>query len=381
MADTSDKGSAMMGSSLASGALLHKRGQSLEKGAPIAPPITSASMFHLPGDPDGSYHYGRAGNPSWSCTEAMIGALEDAPALLFPSGMAAISAALFATLRAGARLLLPSDGYYTTRLLAERFLEPLGVTFVERPTAQFCEGGFEGFDVVFVETPSNPGLDMTDLRAVATQVRAAGGITIADNTTLTPLGQRPLDLGIDIVVSSDTKALGGHSDLLAGHVASRNSDLMQRVEDWRKLSGSIAGAHTAWLLHRGMETLEVRYDRMCNNAEVIAARLAEHSAVNQVRFPGLATDPAHEIARTQCARFGFLIGVTLSDAERAEQFINSCTLLRPATSFGGVHSSAERRARWGDAVEPGFVRIAVGVEPVEELWAAFDTALNETLTS
>lgn len=363
------------------GALLHKRGQGLDKGAPIAPPITSASMFHLPGYADGSDYYGRASNPTWTVTEAMIAALEDAPALLFPSGMAAISAALFATLSSGARVLLPSDGYYTTRLLADRFLASYGVRVEERPTAQFCDGGFDGFDVVFVETPSNPGLDMVDLRQVAEQVRAAGGVSIADNTTLTPLGQRPLDLGIDIVVSSDTKAMGGHSDLLAGHVASRNPELMQRVEDWRMLSGSIVGAHTAWLLHRGLETLDVRFDRMCSNAQEIAERLSQYKGVGRVRYPGLKTDPSYDIATKRCARSGFLIGVNLPDEDSAEQFINSCEMLRPATSFGGVHSSAERRARWGDAVDPGFVRISIGVEPVEELWCAFDAALIEVLPS
>ncbi|MBT8154302.1 cystathionine gamma-lyase [Epibacterium ulvae] len=357
------------------GALLHKRGQSLDKGTAIAPPITTASMFHLPGQPDGSDFYGRATNPTWGETEALLSALEGAPALLFPSGMAAISAAFFATLRAGMRLLLPSDGYYATRRLAETFLAPLGVTIEERATANFGAGGFAGFDVVFVETPSNPGLDMIDLAAVAAEVRAAGGITIADNTTLTPLGQRPLDLGVDIVVSSDTKCMGGHSDLLAGHVASRDPALIAAMENWRMLSGSIPGAHTAWLLHRGLETLEVRFDRMCSTAGTIAARLADHPALTRLRYPGLPQDPAHNLAKAQCAQFGFLIGLTLSDEETAEAFINTCPLIRPATSFGGIHTSAERRARWGDAVDPGFVRLSIGVEPVEELWDAVSAGL------
>lgn len=357
------------------GALLHKRGQGLEKGAPIAPPITTASMFHLPGQPDGSDFYGRASNPTWAATEAMLTALEGAPACLFPSGMAAISAAFFATARAGMRVLLPADGYYATRKLVGAFLAKFNVTIEERPTADFTSGGFEGFDLVFLETPSNPGLDMVDIADVAAQVRAAGGITIADNTTLTPLGQRPLDLGVDIVVSSDTKSMGGHSDLLAGHVASRNPDLMEAVEGWRVLSGAIPGAHTAWLLHRGLETLEVRYDRMCATAGIVAARLAEQGGVQHLRYPGLPQDPAHNLAKAQCTRFGFLIGLTLKDEAAAETFINTCPLLRPATSFGGVHSSAERRARWGDAVAPGFVRLSVGVEPVEELWTAVQAAL------
>lgn len=358
------------------GEMLHLRGNALTKGDPVALPLTQSSMFHLPGAPDGHATYGRVDNPTWVHLEHVLSHLENAPCLTFPSGMAAISAALFATVKAGSRVLIPSDGYYVTRLLADRFLSNLGVIVEERPTAAYAEGGFAGFDVVFVESPSNPGLDMIDLPAVAQQVREAGGLTIADNTTLTPLGQRPLDLGIDIVVSSDTKAMGGHSDLLMGHVASRNPQIMERVEEWRRVSGSISGPHEAWLLHRGLETLDVRFDRMCSSAQILAERLAGHAAVRQVRYPGLPDDPSHALAQAQTARFGFLLSITLDSEDQAERFINACPLLRPATSFGGVHSSAERRARWGDDVDPAFVRLSVGCEPVEELWQAIEASLN-----
>jgi cystathionine gamma-lyase len=290
--------------------------------------------------------------------------------------MAAISAALFASVQAGSRLLIPSDGYYVTRLLADRFLSRLGVEVEERATTAFAQGGFDGFDVVFVESPSNPGLDMIELRAVAEQVRTAGGVTIADNTTMTPLGQRPLDLGIDVVVSSDTKAMGGHSDMLMGHVASRDAQIMEQVEEWRRVSGSIPGPHEAWLLHRGLETLDVRFDRMCASAQVLAERLAAHPAVKHIRYPGLPNDRSHALAQAQTKRFGFLLSLALESEDKAEAFINTCPLLRPATSFGGVHSSAERRARWGDAVDPAFIRLSVGCEPVEELWQAFEASLN-----
>ncbi len=358
------------------GEMLHLRGNALEKGEPVALPLTQSSMYHLPGLPDGHATYGRVDNPTWVHLEHVLSHLEDAPCLSFPSGMAAISAALFATVQAGSRLLIPSDGYYVTRLLADRFLSRLGVAVEERPTTGFADGGFEGFDVVFVESPSNPGLDMIDLADVAKQVRSAGGITIADNTTLTPLGQRPLDLGIDVVVSSDTKAIGGHSDMLMGHVASRDAQIMERVEEWRRVSGSIPGPHEAWLLHRGLETLDVRFDRMCASAQVLAERLAAHPAVKHIRYPGLSHDPSHALAQAQTTRFGFLLSLTLESEDKAEAFINTCPLLRPATSFGGVHSSAERRARWGDAVDPAFIRLSVGCEPVDELWQAFEASLN-----
>mgnify|MGYP000244389592 CR=1 FL=1 len=358
------------------GEMLHLRGNALAKGDPVALPLTHSSMFHLPGAWQGEHSYGRAGNPTWDQLEHMLAHLEQAPCLAFPSGMAAIAAALFATVKAGSRLLIPSDGYYVTRRLSARFLANLGVEVTERPTAAFRDGGFDGFDVVFFETPSNPELDMVDLAAAAVEVRAAGGISIADNTTLTPLGQRPLDLGVDIVVSSDTKSMGGHSDTLMGHLASRNPAIMEAAGDWRSFSGSIPGPQEAWLAHRGLETLDVRFDRMCSTAEVLAERLAAHPLVREIRFPGLESDPSHALAKQQMSRFGFLISITLDSAGQADAFINNCPLIRSATSFGGVHTSAERRARWGDAVAPGFVRISVGTEPAEELWSAMAASLD-----
>ncbi|WP_170479353.1 cystathionine gamma-lyase [Ruegeria arenilitoris] len=360
------------------GQMLHLRGNSLNKGEPVALPLTQSSMFHLPGSPEGHDTYGRVNNPTWEHLESLLAHLEDAPCLTFPSGMAAITAALFATLAAGSRVLIPADGYYVTRLLSDRFLSKFGIIVEKRPTIAFTKGGFDGFDVVFVESPSNPGLDMIDLASVAQQVRNAGGLTIADNTTMTPLGQRPLDLGVDVVISSDTKAVGGHSDLLMGHVACRNAQIMEQIEEWRRVSGSIPGPQEAWLLHRGLETLDVRFNRMCETAQVLAERLSEHQAIRQIRYPGLPNDPSHALAGAQTARFGFLLSITLGSEEQAERFINTCPLLRPATSFGGVHSSAERRARWGDDVDPAFIRISVGCEPVEELWQAIEASLNSS---
>jgi len=351
--------------------LLHLRAEGLEKGAPVVTPVEMASMFHLPGDPSGVPGYGRMDNATWAALEAALGHLEQAPALAFPSGMGAISAALFACLSAGDRILVPTDGYYTTRLLADQFLKALGVETVLRDTARFDEGGFEGFRLVFLETPSNPGLELCDIRAAAEQVHAAGGLLVVDNTTMTPLGQRPLDLGADIVVASDTKAPNGHSDLLMGHVATRDEALLARMKDWRKLAGAIPGPFEAWLTLRGLETLELRLSRMVASAEVLAGRLSEHPAVSDLRYPGMSNHPAIG----QMTHGGFLISFTLESEAAAEHFINGCPLIQPATSFGGVHSSAERRARWGDAVAPGFVRLSVGIEPMETLWDAMAEAL------
>ena len=205
---------------------------------------------------------------------------------------------------------------------------------------------------------------------------APGAKVIVDNTTMTPLLQRPLDLGADLVVAADTKAPSGHSDVLMGHVAGRDAGLMGRVRDWRRMAGAVPGGFEAWLVHRGLETLEVRLERMCASAATLAERLADHPAVGALRYPGLADDPSHRaVASGQMGNGGFLIGMTLADAGVAERFLADCPYIAQSTSFGGTHTAGERRARWGDPVAGGFIRLSVGVEPVEPLWAAIEAAL------
>ncbi len=289
--------------------------------------------------------------------------------------MAAIAAALFATLKAGDRLVIPSDGYYVTRVLSDGFLKPLGIDVVQLPTRAYETADFTGAAVVYLETPSNPGLEVVDIAAIAARARAAGAWVIADNTTMTPLLQRPLDLGCDLVVAADTKAPAGHSDVLFGHVAGRDAALMARVRDWRRMAGAIPGPFEAFLVHRGLETLEVRLERMCASAATIAARLAAQPGVSALRYPGLPGDPSHRAVGGQMANGGFLIGFTLADAGVAEGFLARCPLIAQSTSFGGTHTAGERRARWGDAVPEGFIRLSVGIEPVEVLWAALAAAL------
>jgi cystathionine gamma-lyase len=356
--------------------LAHLRRTRLAKGDPVSLPLTMSSTFNLPGNPEGFSQYGRFDNPTWDAVEEMLAHLEGAPCVAFPSGMAAITAILFSQLESRDRILLPSDGYYTTRMVADRFLKKMGVSIDTRPTRTFLDGSFAGYRMVLVETPSNPTLDICDMASVTDAAHASGALVVADNTTMTPFGQRPLDFGVDVVVAADTKAPNGHSDTLFGHVASRDPDIITAVREWRELSGCIPGPFEAWLVHRGLETLNVRFDRMCQSAELIAPRLASHPNVRDVRFPGLEGDPSHNLARAQMERFGFLIGLTLGSEAEAEDFINGCPLIQPSTSFGGVHTSAERRARWGDAVEPGFVRLAIGCEPTEELWAAIVASLD-----
>jgi cystathionine gamma-lyase len=357
--------------------LLHHRKPGLGQGDPVVPPITASATFHLPSVQSGGQFYGRNGNPSWDAVEAQLAILEGAEVVSFPSGMAAIAAALFATLKAGDRLIIPSDGYYVTRVLSEGFLAPLGIKVIQIPTKDFATADFSGVAVVYLETPSNPALDVVDVAAISARARAAGAKVIADNTTMTPLLQRPLDLGADLTVAADTKAPAGHSDVLFGHVAGRDAGLVARVSDWRRMSGAIPGPFEAFLVHRGIETLEVRLERMCASAHIIAGRLASHPAVKDLRYPGLPGDPAHGMVGGQMANGGFLIGFTLSDATVAEGFLARCPLIEQTTSFGGTHSAAERRARWGDAVPEGFIRLSVGIEPVDVLWQAIGSALGE----
>ena len=355
---------------------LHHSSQTTAFGEPFVPPIVNTSVYRLAEDPSGPYQYARWGNPTWTALEEALSILEDAETVTFPSGMAAIASVLYGVLKSGDRVLLPSDGYYTVRLFAEKHLLPMGVVVDLCATAEVTAHALNGYKLVWIETPSNPGLDLADIAAVARNAKAGGAIVVVDNTTMTPLGQRPLDLGADIVVSADTKALNGHSDVLFGHASSRSSELIGAVRDWRKIAGAVPGPHEAWLVHRGLETLELRYSRMRFNALVLAELLERHPKVVAVRYPALASHPAYRLAQAQMNGGGSLIALTLADTSIAERFIQACPLMRESTSFGGVHTCAERRARWGDAVPDGFVRVSVGCEPSEVLVNEVERALN-----
>jgi len=290
--------------------------------------------------------------------------------------MATIAAVFYAALKSGDKVLLPADGYYTSRALAESYLAPMGISIETCATRELSERDLSGFDLVLIETPSNPGLDVCDLALVCRNAKAAGALTVVDNTTLTSLLQRPLDLGADIVVAADTKVPGGHADLLAGHVATRDKALYDRIKEWRRFSGAICGPFDAWLLHRGLETMELRLSRMCENAGALASRLKDHSAVIDIRYPGLADDPAHSVALKQMSGFGFLIGLTLGSEKAAESLLSNCPYIAETTSFGSTHTSGERRARWGDDVASGYIRLSVGCEPFTPLWDAIKKNLD-----
>ncbi|MBI3048637.1 MAG: cystathionine gamma-lyase [Acidobacteria bacterium] len=339
-----------------------------EPGPFLAGPQFS-STYTTPGDPaDHALTYGRFHNPTWTAWEEALGVLEGGQAVSFASGMAAVAAAFGVTLRRGDVLVLPADSYYAIRRLAATWLESIGVDVRLVPTRGDQAAALEGARLLWLETPSNPLLDVCDIRALAEQARARGALVAVDNTTATAYLQQPLELGATLVVSSDTKALTGHSDLLLGHVATRDEALAAALRTWRTHHGAIPGPMEVWLAHRSLPTLPLRLSRQCASAARLAEFLASRVDVSAVHYPGLPQHPAHATARRQMRAFGTLVSFDLGTRARAEAFLRALTLVREATSFGGVHSIAERRARWGgDAIGEGFVRFSVGCEAAEDV--------------
>ncbi|MGW7464212.1 cystathionine gamma-lyase [Streptomyces xantholiticus] len=351
---------------------------------PTLPGPVFAAHFHLPGEPTGPYTYGRDENPTWTHLERAIGELE-APGetvetVTFASGMAAISAVLMSQLKAGDAVVMPDDGYQALPLVHEQ-LRAFGVEVRTAPTGGDAQAALlDGARLLWIETPSNPGLDVCDVRRLADAAHAAGALVAVDNTLATPLGQRPLELGADFSVASDTKGMTGHGDILLGHVTCRDPRLAAGVRRWRKIVGAIPGPMEAWLAHRSLATLQLRADRQSANALAVAQALSGRAEVSGLRHPGLPTDPSHKIAAGQMRRFGCVVSFCLPDRAHAERFLEGLRLVEGATSFGGVRSTAERRGRWGgDAVPEGFIRFSAGAEDGEDLVADVLRALEEAV--
>lgn len=347
-------------------------------GQPFLPGPVFAAPYHLDpvaGAESDRDSYGRIDNPTRRLLEGAIGSLEGGHCLTFASGQAAITGLLLALLRPGDTVVLPADGYYLVRAFAGATLRTLGVATVTVPTAGPYPS-FERVRLVLLETPSNPGLDVCDVAEVAGAARAAGALVAVDNTTATPLAQCPLELGADVVVASGTKALTGHSDLVLGYAATQHEDLLDRLREWRDQTGAVPGAFDAWLAHRSLATLELRLTRQALNAAAVAALLATRPDVASVRWPGLPSDPSHQVAIRQMRRMPGLVSFDLGSAEQVAGFLTACRLVGAATSFGGLHTTADRRAQWGDSVPEGFVRLACGVEDTDDLLADITAALD-----
>lgn len=294
--------------------------------------------------------------------------------------MAAISAVLLSQARTGDVVVLPDDGYQALPLVREQ-LEAYGVEVRTAPTGGDAQlAVLEGAKLLWIETPSNPGLDVCDVRRLVEAAHSAGTLVAVDNTLATPLGQRPLELGADFSVASDTKGMTGHGDILLGHVTCRDPELTAGVRRWRKVVGAIPGPMEAWLAHRSLATLELRIDRQCATALTLAEALGKRTEVTGLRYPGLPSDSSYPKAVQQMRRFGSVVSFVLPDRERAERFLAELRLVDDATSFGGVRSTAERRARWGgDAVPEGFIRFSVGAESPADLVADVERALDAAM--
>jgi cystathionine gamma-lyase len=321
------------------------------QGEPILPGPVLAAPYHLRGDPHSTpYGYGRDANPTWTALERAIGTLDGGRTVVFSSGMAAVAAVVLPRLRPGDVLVACGDGYPGIREIAANDLEPKGIEVRMVPTdTEAIVAAAEGAALVWVENPSNPRLDTCDLDAVRA---ATSGLLAVDNTVATPLGVQPLDHGADFAMTSGTKALTGHSDILLGAVSVRDPALVQELIDWRIRTGSILGPFEAWLAHRSLATLGLRLERQQANARALVEAL--DGRVTHLRWPGI----------------GPMISLALPSAEEAQAFLDACALVSEATSFGGVHSTAERRARWGtDDVPEGFIRFSCGIEDTEDLVA------------
>jgi cystathionine gamma-lyase len=332
-------------------------------GEPFLPGPTFAAPYHLAGPADASrFNYGRYDNPTWARLEDALGELEGAHAVVFSSGMAAVTAVVVPRLHTGDVLVAPADAYPGIREIAGDVLEPNGVEvrLVSTEDAAYRDALADA-TLVWMESPSNPRLDTLDIRAIAEAARDEGALVAVDNTVAGPLRQRPLELGADFSITSATKNLAGHSDLVLGVVAVSNRERADALRSWRIATGAIPGPFEAWLAHRSLATYALRLGRQEANARALAELLSGREEVTGVRWPGV----------------GSVVSFDLGSEDRAQAFLRNCELVAEATSFGGLHSNAERRARWGsDAVGPGFIRFNAGIEDTADLVADVETALN-----
>ena len=361
-------------------------------GGPLNPPVELSTTLHAATDevgdaPPDVVNYARSGVPTWQALEEALGDLEGGTALLLASGIAAVGAAVQVVLDERADrdrrpvVVAPTHGYSGTLGLLEhlRATRRIELVRVDPADTDAVLAAVAGADLLWVESPVNPTMEITDLAAVCEASRRAGARSVVDSTYATPLLQNPLALGADVVVHSLTKAIAGHSDVLMGATVTADDGLARALHEHRTRSGAVPGPFEAWLALRGLRTLDVRLQRAQDSAQVLAERLGEHPAVGRVRYPGLATDPGHAIALRQMRGPGTLLAVDLAGTRQAETLAASTRVWTHATSLGGVESLLERRRRHcGEmrTVPDGLVRLSVGIEHVEDLWADLAQALD-----
>jgi cystathionine gamma-synthase len=330
--------------------------------ASLNPPLVISSTYHA----GGAIGYGRYGNESWSALESAIAELEGGPTLSFSSGMAAISA-VFSIMPIGAPVVASNQGYSGTMGLLNQLNTSgrLEVRFVDITNIEQVIAAMKGAALVWVESPTNPCLDIADLPAIIAAAKKLGIGVGVDNTFATPLVQQPLAMGADVVMHSVTKFLSGHSDVVLGSLSTNDAALLNRLEDARKFNGAIPGPFEAWLALRGIRTFPIRFRAAESNAKDLAKRLADHPKVTKVRYPG----------------FGAVISFEVDGSvEATDQVCDSSKIITHATSLGGVESLWERRRRWAGeshSVPERLIRLSVGCEHVEDLWSDIHDSLSQ----
>ena len=360
------------------------------QGGPVNPPLVLSSTYVSQGTPaPDELAYTRQGTETWRALEAALAALEGAarPALAFASGMAAVVAA-FSLVPRGGRVVIPRHAYGVALHLAQELAAAgdVALTLVNISDTPAVAAAVTGSDdegpaaLLWIESPTNPMLEVADTPTLVEAAHAAGALVVADNTFATPLVYRPLAAGVDVVVHSVTKYLAGHSDVVLGAALTSDDTLHARLYSHRTVQGAIPGPFESWLALRGLRTLALRVERSQANAAELARRLADHPGVVEVRHPSLPTDPGHEVAARLMSGFGSIIAVRpAGGAAGADAFVSRVELWVPATSLGGVESTLERRRRFATespTVPDDLVRLSVGIEDVEDLWRDLDQALR-----
>jgi cystathionine gamma-synthase len=353
-----------------------------EPGQPMNVPIVMASNFRAGnlGRTGGREYSRNDATPGWEALEEVVGQLELGEAVAFASGMGA-AAAVLDLLPVGARVTAPTDCYAGVHaLLADGQRQGRWqVDLVDVTDTDVAIAAARRADLVWLESPTNPLLDIADLPALCTAASNAGALVVVDNTFATPLLQQPIALGAHIAVHSATKFLGGHSDLLLGLAVAGSPELGERLRRRREVAGAVPGALETFLVLRGLRTLALRLDQGQRSAADLARRLADHPTVTRVRYPGLADHPGHAQAAAQMSGFGAMIGFEVQTAEAANTVCDSLRVIRSATSLGGVESTIERRGKLPgqEHLPPGFLRLSVGCEHVEDLWDDLASALGQ----
>ena len=354
-------------------------GRPTQPGDPLNVPPVMASNFRLPGD---RYYSRTEGTPTQVAFEELMGGLEGGRSLAFSSGMAAV-ACIFHGLAVGSKLVIPQDPYHAVNGLAVEG-EQQGRWSVQRldlaDTSAWVAAGQDA-DLLWLESPANPLMTVADLPAICSARRQAGCLVAVDSTFATPLVQRPLDYGADVVMHSATKFIGGHSDLLAGVLTTRDDALHDDLYQRRVRNGGTIGGLEAFLAIRGARTLSLRMDKSMANALVLSERLETHPEVAKVRYPGLASHDTHAHAASFMHGFGAMMSFDVTGSgERASAFVEAAELINNATSLGGIESTMERRALIAgqENMPPTLIRFSVGCEHVEDLWRDLDQALTAT---